>query len=57
MTEPSEEQPDPRTIVRPEPYPSGGQQDDTQSPFGNHPETPADDSATNKRNERKNETK
>lgn len=33
MTEPAEEQPDPRTIARPEPCESGGRQDDSQSPF------------------------
>lgn len=33
MNEPAEEQPDPRTIARPESVLSGGVQDDSQSPF------------------------
>lgn len=33
MTEPATEPTDPRTITRPAPHPSGGTQDDTQSPF------------------------
>lgn len=32
MTEPAEEQPDPRMIARPEPMPSGGKQEQS-SPF------------------------
>ncbi len=33
MTEPAEEQPDPRSIVKPTPHESGGRQDDSQNPF------------------------
>ena len=33
MSEPAEEQPDPRTIARPAKFESGGRQDDGQNPF------------------------
>jgi hypothetical protein len=53
VTEPSTEPVDPRTIWRQPMHPGGGRQDDSQSPFGDTAKTPADDSANNKKKERK----